>query len=476
MLQSSYARTWMDLGLAGCGFAAWLAIGGCDGSATQTTSGSTTSKAIEGVLVDSRGNPVNGATVKAWPAAYGPILAGSIQDSALAVTAHTDERGHYSISGLEVGVYNLFGANPSDRATVLIPRVKYLEQAADLGTDTLKAPGAIIGKVRVDGGNPPLTFCYLEGSSYAAISDSAGRFVLPDLAEGQYRLNYFANGYARAVDSLVTVRSGDTATLAAKTLLPDLALQPPAPQGISAVYDSVHGVVHLKWNAVHVDDLQEYWIEYEDNPDPNPSYPHSLGVTDTGFADEVGGMNELEGKSFVPYTRTYWVRAKDTEGNLSPRPAQPITINVIDATIFKTEFSMHAIMDSSGRNSCNDTLAFALDVVSSPDSLVGVEWRIGGSYHDTDYTGDVYASSTQHYHLRVSVGAPHRDTLYFTPTLMDSLKTWSSQSAFDSISVIAMVLNEGMLVHMVTAPVGLDSLGCYHPGPTTERSLGKPPY
>lgn len=460
MSQSHYVRTWMDLGLAACGFAAWLAMAGCDGSATQTTTG----KGIEGVLVDAKGNPVSGATVQAWPAAYGPVRGGPARDSAQAVSVRTDERGHYAISDLEVGVYNLFGADASRHTAVLIPRVKYLEQAADLGTDTLKAPGVILGQVRADGGKPPMTFCYLEGSNFAAISDSTGRFVLPDLAAGQYRLNYSASGYAGAIDSVVTVRSGDTTRLLAKTLAPDPALQPPAPPGVTATYDSVYGVVHLVWHPVHVGDFKEYQIEMEDTLANTPFLAHSWTGTDTAFDDWTMLHAVFAYGIDAAVTRKYWVRSRDSEGNLSPKQAQPVSILLTLPAIFKTEFTLRMLTDTAAQSGCLDTLAFALDVASSPDSLVRIQWQAKGYYHNAagpvgqDWVGPNGA-------VKVSLGAPKHDTLYLSRQTLDALGATGSQIGWDSLYVSAAIASpEGGGIKGVRLPIiKLDSLGCFHP-------------
>jgi hypothetical protein len=456
MSQSHLARTRTDLGLAACGCAAWLALAGCEGSATQTTTG----KGIEGVLVDAHGNPVGGADVKVWPSAYGPSHAGRALDSAQAASARTDEHGHYAISDLEVGVYNVFGADPANHATVLIPRVKYLEQAADLGTDTLKAPGVVIGRVRVDGGNPPMAFCYLEGSNYAAISDDSGRFVLPDVAEGAYRLNYSANGYAAAIDSVVTVRSGDTTVLGDKTLALDLALQPPAPQGISATYDPVYGIVHLSWHPVRVSDFKDYRIEIEDTLDPAPMLEHSWTGTDTVFEDRtIIAYAGVYGND-NPFTRRYWVRARDAEGNLSPKPAQPVTVRITVPTIFDTEFTMRMVTDTAAQAGCLDTLAIALDVASSPDSLVRIQWQAKGYYHDSE-SANGQEGVAPNGSVRVSIGAPHRDTLYLTHQTLDRLGASGSQIGWDSVSVSVAVVggNRGARLPIIK----VDSLGCFHP-------------
>jgi hypothetical protein len=81
-----------------------------------------------------------------------------------------------------------------------------------------------------------------------------------------------------------------------------------------------------------------------------------------------------------------------------------------------------------------------------------------------------------HDSLGVSIGAPRRDTLYFTHRTLEGLSRQGSQVVFDSFRVSALIANRGGLVHMVTVPVQLDSLGCFHPLPAVEKSDGKMPY
>jgi hypothetical protein len=275
------------------------------------------------------------------------------------------------------------------------------------------------------------------------------------------------------------VRSGDTTALAAKTLSFDLALQPPAPGRVSVNYDSVYGVVHLSWSPVHVGDLKEYWIEFEDDPEITPNFGYNAwDVSDTaydqGVMDDFGIYNTQK----KPFTRTYWIRSQDVEGNLSPK-GQGVSVRITAPTILKTEFSMHAIPDSVAPSQCLDTLAFALDVVSSPDSLVRVQWRGQAYYHDSesvDGRGSNTSNNTYNDSIRVSIGAPHRDTLYLTRQTLEGLGATGSRIAFDSVLVFAILGNQGDLVHSVTVPVRVDPQGCFHPSPGREESNGSLPY
>src|SRR5688500_4821642 len=107
------------------GLSAALLFNGCEGSATQTTTG----QGLHGTLVDIHGKPVPGARVKAWPAASGPNGLPNRPDSLTPVLAETDGEGRYSLPTLEAGEYNLYGESRQGDASVLIPRVKYLEAA-----------------------------------------------------------------------------------------------------------------------------------------------------------------------------------------------------------------------------------------------------------------------------------------------------------------------------------------------------------
>jgi hypothetical protein len=167
------------------------------------------------------------------------------------------------------------------------------------------------------------------------------------------------------------------------------------------------------------------------------------------------------------FTRTYWLRARDMEGNLSPRPADSISVRLTAPTIFGTRFSMRAVADTAVGNPCRDTVALALDAVSSPDGQVRIKWSAKGYFRIPQGMEETWENQIDS--LGVSVGAPHRDTLHLTWRILDSLNYTGSPVAFDSVLITADLSNQGDLIRSVTVPVRVDSLGCFHPSPAREE-------
>lgn len=446
----SWKQSLVGFGLMGGVLAATLGIG-CDGSATQTTTG----KGISGTLVDIHGKPVAEAKVKAWPASNGPNGLGQNADSVHAATAMTDPQGRYSLANLEVGVYNIYGEK--NDGTVLIPRVKYLEADQSLGTDTLKPSGSISGKVLSDGNGLGPVFCYLQGSSLVAITDSNGVFLLENVPEGEYRLNYFGESRKKAIDSPVVVLSGKTTQLADKKLSIDLALQPPAPKIISATYDSISGTMNIRWNAVHVEDFQEYWIEAFDETDTLQVNINYYSVIDTVFSDEIG-LRSFLGYQFngIPYIRNYRIRARDKEGNLSRTPEQVISILVTRPTILNTQYSVKLLNGNLNTPICGDTLAFTLDIRYSPAASPIFLWQMVSWMSSEDTVGRVVLDS-----LATTRGSSKVDTLLWTKERVTSVpQTTGLDSLSLEISFVSSEVSE-IIVSARTFPILVDSLGCY---------------
>ncbi len=424
---------------------------GCDGSATQTTTG----KGISGTLVDTDGKPVADARVKAWPATFGPNGLGQNADSVQAATTMTDPQGRYSLANLEVGVYNIYGEK--NDGTVLIPRVKYLEADQSLGIDTLKPSGAIAGKVLEGGNGLGLVFCYLQGSSLVAVTDSSGHFLLENVPEGEYRLNYFGENRNKAMDSPVVVLSGKTTQLADKELSIDLDLQPPAPKILSATYDSISGTMNIRWNAVHVEDFQEYWIEAFDETDTLQVNINYFSVIDTFFSEEIG-LNSYLGYQFngIPFIRNYRIRARDKEGNLSRTPEQVISILVTRPTLLNTQYSVKLLNGNLNTPICRDTLAFALDIRNSPTASPIFLWQMVSLMSSDDTVGRAVLDS-----LATTRGSAKVDTLLWTK---DRVTSVPHTTGLDSLSLEILFLSSEVsqiIVSGLIFPIQVDSLGCY---------------
>lgn len=370
-----HART-LALASAASGLVASFLLYGCEGSATQTTTG----QGLRGTLVDIHGKPVPGAQVKAWPAAFSPNGLLNRPDSLAAFQAETDAEGRYSLPDLEAGVYNLYGENRQGDASVLIPRVKYLETALEMGTDTLAPSGTITGKVLYAGNPLTPVFCYLQGSTFVALTDSAGAFTLERIPAGTYRLNYVAQGYAPAADSPLVVLAGQTVSLASKHLVQDLQGQPPAPNILFAAYDSVEGTMRITWNRSLVSDWSGYHVEsFRLGEDTLAPYTRR-SLWDTVYTDSIGrwfgsgfaaDADPLEPEEFI---QVYRIRTYDREGNVSPWPANPIQVKVTRPEILKYSVSLRVAEGSIDTVLCQDSLVFILDLDQPSKGPVDAFW------------------------------------------------------------------------------------------------------
>jgi hypothetical protein len=168
------------------------------------------------------------------------------------------------------------------------------------------------------------------------------------------------------------------------------------------------------------------------------------------------------------FTRKYWVRARDTEGNLSPKPGEAVSVRLTSPTILATRFTLSMVLDTAAPKACLDTVAFALDVTSSPDSSVRIQWQAKGYYHDSagvDEKGGVGPNGA----VGISTGAPHQDTLFLTRGTLDGLGAAGSRIGWDSVYVSAMVIGKtGNLLGATAPAVRIDSLGCFHPSPAAK--------
>jgi protocatechuate 3,4-dioxygenase beta subunit len=206
------------------------------GSGSKLTVGTTTlvtSASISGRVVDSAGNPIEGASVTARGSGQSFIHAAS-----------TAEDGSYTIDGLAAGSYTLEfsksgssfltqylgGTSSSQGATVLTVALGDSLTHKDM---TLPTAASISGRVVDEAGNP------IEGVSVAASSTTsgsgnartaadgtykvdglvAGSYTLQFSKPGSYPTQYFGGTSSSQKATVLTVASGDALRLTDMTLL-----------------------------------------------------------------------------------------------------------------------------------------------------------------------------------------------------------------------------------------------------------------
>ena len=324
---------------------------------------------VYGRLVGVDGKAVDGAKVVALPMAR----ASSAGDTD---TVITDSKGRYAFDSLASGEYNILGDFQSGTLVVLIPEVvvAQADTSFDIGTDTLRAPGSIRGRMLVGRNGKGGVLCVIPGLSRLDLSDDSGRFELAGLPQGRYSVRYSATGFTIAPDSGVEVTSAQATILSDKQLEYDPALNPPEPLGLKAVYDTLNQRVLLTWEAVPVSDLDGFVI-YRDVPAfLNPEivkggFTKNAFFTDTTFGSDL----EREGRDLV-----YRVKARDKGLNLSLNFSGPAEVHAVSRNLVTTTSEVEVAGLRMGEGSPGDSIRLILRFRNPGRTIREIGWFLDG--------------------------------------------------------------------------------------------------
>ena len=277
--------------------------------------------------VDLGGSEVVGKTVtKAGTAvADAKVIALQRLDSSYVKVDSTtsNAKGQFTFTDLDTGTYKLFGmAVNGDTLVGLISDIKNDRIApkgepparVDAGDLVLLPKGWISGTVIIDKADMSGVLCYTRDSAFMAVSREDGSYTIPRVAEGTYTVCFFYPGYLTKKVDGIGVISGTGTTVPPVYLDLDPDNIPNPPRNLTASYDTVHGVVTLRWNRVRVSDLRDY-IVYRKNAttlgEPPPF--DTVIAADTVFMDTVfRSFTDTVEKSLV-----YQVKAVDNTNNQS---------------------------------------------------------------------------------------------------------------------------------------------------------------
>jgi hypothetical protein len=316
-------------------------------------------KGVTGILVNRKKEPMANSMVLA-------LLGGSEEKKTSALTTATeynrysgtdsvltDSTGRYVFESLVAGNYNLQGNYQSGSLVVLIRDVKFDGGNAlvEVPTDTLRAPGKISGRALLLEQDNGGIICYVPGTSYLAITDDSGSFVLSNIPQGKYTIAYRKEGWKTAKDTGVVVISGQTTELRTKNMEADPAFPPPAPSNLHIIYDTLNGVATIKWKPVVVSDLAGYVVYRNLSSSTIPERISPLLLTDTTFKDTIFKLR-MDPKQLDLVFR---IKSQDADANLStsfskavqlqaPSPMQVLT--TIGWTLFGTKGDIGKVGDS----------------------------------------------------------------------------------------------------------------------------------
>jgi hypothetical protein len=266
---------------------------------------------LHGRFVNQSAAPVENASVKVFRV----DTAAQKIDSIAVDSTLTDTAGKYVFKKLSSATYNLEGnyMGAGETLYALIIGIKF-DSVYDEGTDTLKAPGRITGNVVFDSKDKGKVFCYIPGSSYIAITDSAGNYEISNVPPGRYTIGFWLDGYVAVSVRDIEVKSAAVTTVPSVQLTVDPSLNPPTPKGLKAEYDAITGIVILSWDSVKVSDLAGYVVYRKDTVSSVPvRISGNRLVPGPEFRDTLfSSTTDTASLAFV-----YQVKAQDENNNES---------------------------------------------------------------------------------------------------------------------------------------------------------------
>ncbi len=233
-------------------------------------------------LYDQEGNPAKHAIIKVF----------DYRDTTLAYQTSTDDSGKYTLASLS-GTYSIWAEK--DSFVAYQDSVHIAKSNRNIAQDTLKKPGSIAARVTLLEGDPQTAVVVhaLGTNIFANVNDS-GRFELSGLGEGTYvlQLSCFLPGYTTTYSQPIHVTRGTQMEVPAPIKM--LYNGIPYVAGLQGQYDTLNGVIRLRWNASHYPNFQEYVIYRRS--DLESFYPFSLHFVtqDTVFNEAVDNSEMLQ--------------------------------------------------------------------------------------------------------------------------------------------------------------------------------------
>jgi alpha-tubulin suppressor-like RCC1 family protein len=267
------------------------------------------------------------------------------QDSSAVDSTRTDTNGNY-MDTLESGTYNVIVTGDSGWAyedSIMATAGSPVKPPAC----TLKTPGTIRGVVQLEQGGDSRTalILFLGTHTFTAPDDSSGNFTTDSMAGGRYRVRILTTlpDY-QVLDTILTVIAGTQNVLPQPIILHYTGI--PIPAGLFTTYDTVKGIVTVRWNRVTFQELQGYIVYRNDTSTTVPQQiSGNTAITDTFYRDTVF-HDLLDTNTFV---YEYRVKVQDKSANIGNKFSAPCEETAASPTEVRT------FIDVQTLNSINDT-------------------------------------------------------------------------------------------------------------------------
>jgi uncharacterized protein (TIGR02145 family) len=330
-----------------------------------------TDTGISAMLYNPDGTAAVGAVVKVFEAA-------DTSKKALK-TVITDKNGRYTANGLSAGRYNVYAEKGS--LVAFQDSVAVLDDTALVNDDTLETARKVTIIVGMQPNDDPRTVTVqILGSEifFQNLDNRHGYCTFDKMAQGTYhlRLETTLEGYTTTYPTItITANSPDTLKDTIKMVYTGI----PIVKGITATYDTLDGLVKLRWNKTDYENLQKYVI-YRDDANALTLSTTPIGLaTDTFFVDTVFKLTNSNStfSDTTVYNYEYRVAIRNnsqvigmTYKNVAVVAASPTLVK----TIFYSNVRHMGLNASTDSASVNDTLQYTITATNPTRKLKQVIW------------------------------------------------------------------------------------------------------
>jgi hypothetical protein len=238
---------------------------------------------VTGRVVNGDGSAAPGAIVLLLPDTLNPQ---TINSNSSIDSAKTNDEGYYSFATISKGWYNLLAScsgKKSFQDSIFVNNDRKL-QLEDI---TLSAPVSCSSVVRLENheqDNRSVIVLVLGTNTYASPDDSSGKFILPELAAGTYRLRILTTLPEYEIkDTTLEIQTGASSAITNSIILKFLGI--PKVGQLSVSYDDKMKFATISWPKLDTDNVIAYNI-YRGSPD-NSKPLNSKPISDTFFIDDV---------------------------------------------------------------------------------------------------------------------------------------------------------------------------------------------
>jgi regulation of enolase protein 1 (concanavalin A-like superfamily) len=176
--------------------------------------GGSGSETIIGCVVDSLGVPARNAIVRLRNSDFYTPLPGLTKSSLVSTNTMTDSSGRFEMQNIDFGSYSLEITSASSAGLITFEITN--SGIHDIGIDTLKPFGVVVGVADTQKSPGSLLFVQVSGLERLIRVDANGHYTLTDLPEGNYNLRIVAMQSGSAVllhEERVRTVASDTVVL-----------------------------------------------------------------------------------------------------------------------------------------------------------------------------------------------------------------------------------------------------------------------